>query len=99
MKKIGMEKIKETYKNPPWKIKQRREAPKNKTRRTHLFWQILFLILFVWAGYELAIIAWHDKYDNFHIRWLVGIAGGEIGAAVYFLFSVHLMDRITKKLQ
>jgi len=96
---IGMGKLRRMYGFPLWKLrveKKKKEADWQTGWST--FWRVAFMALFVWGGYELAIL-WHNiSPESFPTekRWLVKFAGGEIGATTYFLL-ISLFRRKNKK--
>lgn len=84
---------------PSWKLREGDPRKKEswKTRRS-AFLFVAVLSLFIWVGYKLAIL-WHVNFpESFPAewRWLVGLAGGEMGAVACFLVIFPLINRRKK---
>lgn len=93
---IEMEKIREMYKFPLWRSKEK-EVEKKEIwpRRRSIIWRIVAFAFCIWGGYELAIL-WHINFpENFPVklRWLVAVGGCLIGAAIGLLFANLFMSR------
>ena len=85
---IGMEKLRNMYKPPLWKLKK--EKREVWLAKWSMFWRVL-------GGCKLAIL-WHSHFpENFPIGWVVKIIGMEMGAAICFIIIILPMGSRKRK--